>query len=179
MSPRAACRLEALGFEKVYDYELGIADWKAAGLPLGGEGIGYQVAADAMRPDIPTCEPSENVGDVGKRVEDAGWEDCVVIDCGDQVVGRLRASSWTQEASLAVSEVMQLGPTTVRPNELLDKLVKRMDRRLTPLIVVATRQGGLLGVVLRDDAHRVLKGEPPEMVWAECAGCPGQWRPAS
>ena len=30
MSPRAACRLEALGFTRVYDYVDGIADWKAA-----------------------------------------------------------------------------------------------------------------------------------------------------
>jgi rhodanese-related sulfurtransferase len=32
MSPRAACRLEAIGFEEVYDYATGISDWKAAGL---------------------------------------------------------------------------------------------------------------------------------------------------
>ncbi len=37
MSPRAACRLEALGFEQVYDYVLGIADWKAAGIPIEGD----------------------------------------------------------------------------------------------------------------------------------------------
>ena len=76
-----------------------------------------------------------------------------------------------------VGDVLQLGPATVRPNEGLDKLVTRMDRRPTSLIVVATPQGGLLGVVLREDAHRVLTGEAPEMVWVECAGCPGQWRP--
>ncbi len=37
MSPRAACRLEALGFEQVYDYVLGIADWNAAGIPIEGD----------------------------------------------------------------------------------------------------------------------------------------------
>ncbi len=177
MSPRAACRLEALGFETVLDYELGIADWRAAGLPTDGEGVIFQVAADAMRPDIPTCKPSEKIGEVHKRVSEAGWEDCIVVDCGDQVVGRLRASSWGEDESLTVVDVMQIAPTTVRPNEPLDKLVKRMDRRPTPLIVVATPQGGLLGVVLRDDAHRLLSGESPEMVWTECEGCPGQWRP--
>lgn len=177
MSPRAACRLEAIGFEKIYDYELGIADWKGAGLPTDGEGITFQVAADAMRPDIPTCEPQETIGAVRVRVQEAGWEDCIVVGCGDQVVGRLRARSWSEDASVLVGDVMQLGPATVRPNEALDKLVTRMDHRPTSLIVVATPQGGLLGVVLREDAHRVLSGEAPEMVWVECAGCPGQWRP--
>ena len=36
MSPRAACRLDALGFNQVYDYTLGFADWKAAGEPIEG-----------------------------------------------------------------------------------------------------------------------------------------------
>ncbi len=179
MSPRAACQLEALGFEKVYDYELGIADWKAAGLPVDGDGPLVQTAADAMRPDVPTCEPSELVGDVRKRVEGTRWEYCFVIDCDNQVVGRLRSTSWTKDQNLSAGEAMELGPTTVRANEILDRLVKRMDRRPTPLVIVTTPQGGLLGVVLREDAHRLLSGEPPDMVWADCAGCPGQWSPIS
>ncbi|CAN5858074.1 hypothetical protein BH23ACT4_BH23ACT4_15200 [soil metagenome] len=53
MSPRAGTRLEALGFEQVYDYVLGKADRKAAGLPLEGHSPDYQTVADAMRPDVP------------------------------------------------------------------------------------------------------------------------------
>ena len=178
MSPRAACRLEALEFEKVYDYVGGIADWKAAGRAVEGDGPRIQTAVDAMRPDIPTCDPSETIGEVGQRVRAEGWEDCVVLECGTLVVGRLRASTWDLDPLLTVGEVMQTGPSTVRANGPLSKLVERMDRRPTPLVVVATPQGELLGVVLRDEAKRVLSGEPPEMVWAECEGCPGQWRPA-
>jgi rhodanese-related sulfurtransferase len=33
-SPKAARRMEDLGYEKVYDYEAGKEDWKAAGLPV-------------------------------------------------------------------------------------------------------------------------------------------------
>jgi rhodanese-related sulfurtransferase len=33
-SPKAARRMEALGYKKVYDYEAGKMDWKAAGLPV-------------------------------------------------------------------------------------------------------------------------------------------------
>ena len=36
MSPRAACRLESLGFGEVYDYVAGKLDWMAAGLPTEG-----------------------------------------------------------------------------------------------------------------------------------------------
>ena len=34
MSPRSAWRLEGLGFERVYDYVPGKADWFASGLPF-------------------------------------------------------------------------------------------------------------------------------------------------
>lgn len=179
MSPRAACRLEAFGFTQVYDYVLGKADWKASGLELEGNATQYQTVADAMRPDIPTCEPTETIGKVRKRVEDAGWNDCIVIDCDGIVVGRLRESSWSVDPATAASDAMQSGPTTVRPDGVLDNLVKRMDRGPTPLVVVTTPQGRLLGVVVREDARRILDGEAPEMVWAECAGCPGQWKPVS
>lgn len=33
-SPRAAKRMTALGYERVYDYEAGKMDWKAGGLPI-------------------------------------------------------------------------------------------------------------------------------------------------
>jgi hypothetical protein len=34
MSPRAAWRLEGMGFTEVYDYPPGKADWSASGLPM-------------------------------------------------------------------------------------------------------------------------------------------------
>lgn len=36
MSPRAAARLEGIGFEQVYDYTAGKVDWGSFGLPLEG-----------------------------------------------------------------------------------------------------------------------------------------------
>jgi hypothetical protein len=51
MSPRAAWRLEGLGFERVYDYVPGKADWFASGLPF---------------------RPNEPVGKMAKRMQDRG-----------------------------------------------------------------------------------------------------------
>jgi Mg/Co/Ni transporter MgtE len=178
MSPRAACRLEALGFETVYDYEMGIADWKAAGLPLAGPGVGYQVASDAMRPDIPICSPTETLGEVERRVRASDWVDCLVVECDTKVVGRIRSSAWETRSDVLVEEVMEPGPTTVRANEPLEQLVERMDRRPTNLVIVTTPQGDLLGVVIRKEARRLLQGEHTELIWADCDGCPGQWRAA-
>jgi CBS domain-containing protein len=176
MSPRAACRLEAIGFAEVYDYVLGIADWKAAGLPTEGEALDTQRIADATRPDIPTATANESLGAVLDRTTDAGWDEALVVDCDGIVIGRLRRTSWEHERDIPVESVMELGPTTVRPNMLLEPLVKRMEERGTNLVTVTTAQGMLIGVVLRTEAQRLLAGDPPEQIWVDCDGCPGRWK---
>lgn len=93
MSPRAACRLEALGYA-VYDYVDGIADWKAAGLPTECTGEPGQTVTDATRADVPTCRPAEPIGEIRPRVIDAGWEVCVVVDCDGLAIGRIRESGF-------------------------------------------------------------------------------------
>jgi len=61
MSPRAASRLESLGFEQVYDYVAGKADWGSAGLPLeGAEGSETRAGAH-VRLDAPNCRPEDRL----------------------------------------------------------------------------------------------------------------------
>jgi hypothetical protein len=50
-----------------------------------------------------------------------------------------------------------------------------MARRPTKLVIVTTPQGFLIGVLLRQEAERLLTGERPELIWRDCEGCPGQW----
>jgi hypothetical protein len=160
----------------VHDYTLGIADWKAAGLPLEGSAAAVQVVGDATRPDIPTCGPEEELGAVSDRIETSGWDETLVIDCDGVVIGRLRGRAWDQERQSRVVDVMEPGPTTVRPNGALAPLVERMEKRGTKLVTVTDAQGVLIGVLIADEARRVIAGEPPERIWADCDGCPGQWR---
>lgn len=178
MSPRAACRLEALGFEQVYDYTAGIADWRGAGLDVEGtEDTGLRIS-DATRPDIPTSQPHESLGIARRRAGQAGWDEALVVDCDGIVVGRLRGSAWDADPDREVDTVMEPGPTTVRPDGSLHGLVERMDAHGTRLVVVSDPQGHLIGVVLADDARRLATGESPERVWKDCIGCPGRWAPA-
>lgn len=173
MSPRAACRLEALGFTDVYDYVLGIADWKAAGLRTEGSGDDEQRVQHAIRPDFPTCDPDEQVTEVKGRVFDSGWDECFVVDCDGMAVGRLRGQAWDTEG--AVVDVMEIGPSTVRPDGQLQPLVERMSKRGTKLVAVTTPQGALLGVLIREEGERFIAGEPPQQIWRGCEGCPGRW----
>ena len=58
MSPRAASRLESIGFERVYNYVAGKADWGSAGLALEGENGSETRAGAHIRTDVPTCRPA-------------------------------------------------------------------------------------------------------------------------
>jgi CBS domain-containing protein len=156
MSPRAACRLEQLGFERVYDYVGGIADWKAAGLRVEGDGKQGLRVADATTGDAPTCDVGERVGEVRDRARAAGWETCVVVAGDGVVVGRLRSPAWDTEASAMVGELMEPGPSTVRPDAALEPLVRRMRKKSTPQVLVTTPEGTLIGVLFFEDADRLV-----------------------
>ncbi len=159
----------------MYDYTAGIADWKAAGLATEGSSTGAQHIADATRGDVPTCTPEETMGAVSARTRSAEWDECVVVDCDDLVVGRLRTRAWDADDGATVEQTMESGPTTVRPDQLLEPLVGRMRERGTQLVLVTTPQGELIGAVIREEAEQLLAGTPPERIWQDCDGCPGRW----
>jgi CBS-domain-containing membrane protein len=160
MSPRAACRLAALGY-RVYDYVDGIADWKAAGLPTEGTAEPGQRVIDATRSDVPTCQQDDTIGQIRSRVIDEGWDLCVVLDCDGMAIGRIRGDGFESPDDRRVVEVMEPGPSTVRPDQPLQPLVERMHDRDAPNVIVTTPQGKLVGILLRDEADQLLAGEPP------------------
>src|SRR6266540_322570 len=92
MSPRAACRLEQLGFPEVYDYTAGKADWLAHGLETEGEQAGVLRARHAVRADVVTASIEEPVGEVRARVAASPYGFALVVAADGTVVGRLRAA---------------------------------------------------------------------------------------
>jgi CBS domain-containing protein len=148
MSPRAAWRLEAVGFEQVYDYVAGKADWGAAGLPREGRAAAARTAGDAA-PEVPTCGLADDLQQVRERVRASGWDHCVVVN-GDRIVlGRLGRRALARDDAATVEEAMTEGPSTVRPNEPLDPLLERLERDGLETALVTTADGELVGVVRR------------------------------
>ncbi len=156
MSPRAAWRLESLGFTQVYDYVAGEADWFASGLPREGRDAAVPRAGDAARHDVPTCRPTDDVGAAWERVREAGWDTCVVVNHEGVVLGRLRGKAFEADPARAVEQVMETGPTTIRPDERLEGIVGRMRDQRVESIVVTTPEGRLVGVLRRADAGQHL-----------------------
>jgi CBS domain-containing protein len=151
MSPRAAWRLEQLGYGPVYDYAAGKADWLAAGLPTVRAERSERRALDAADRDPPTCRPDDLADDV---VAAGAVTSFVVISERRVVVGRYRAGEPAARGSTRVGDLMEPGPTTVRAHEPLAPLLDRMARRRVGEVIVTTPEGELLGVVRRPNEDR-------------------------
>jgi CBS domain-containing protein len=158
MSPRAASRLESIGFEQVYDYVAGKADWGSAGLPLeGAEGIETRAGAH-VRTDVPTCRPHDRLRAVCERLDESGWDTCFVVDERRVVLGRLGRRAIRGREDVTAEEAMALGPSTIRPSARLRNMVERMEKQKLTNLPVTTSDGRLVGLLLREDAERAVAG---------------------
>jgi CBS domain-containing protein len=157
MSPRAAWRLESIGFSNVYDYVAGKADWGASGLPL--QGTTGPRAGEHARSDVPTCRLDERLPDVRARVSSIGWDTCLVVNEERVVLGRLGRRALAREEDVAVEEAMSSGPSTIRPNVTLQTIVERLRSKNLASAVVTRSDGTLVGVLRREDAELALTGK--------------------
>ena len=151
MSPRAACRLETLGFEQVYDYVTGKADWLARGLPTEGERAGERRVGEVARQDVVTCLRSERLGDVQPRVESSPYGFALVVADGDVLLGRLRRAALQGDPEVTAEAAMEPGPSTVRIDMTQNKLAERLDKGSYKTAVVTNPEGVLVGVARRED----------------------------
>ncbi len=156
MSPRAAWRLESLGFTHVFDYVAGKADWFAGGLPKEGKLADVPRAGDIARRDIPTCHLTDHLSDAQARVQATDGTMCIVVNNTGVVLGRLRKEAFHSDPTVTVEMVMESGPTTIRPDTFLESITKRMRERKVDSIVVTTSDGRLVGVLHRKDAEQYL-----------------------
>jgi CBS-domain-containing membrane protein len=158
MSPRAACRLEGLGFHDVYDYAPGKVDWVAAGLPTeGSEAEGPRTGDIAVR-SVPTCHPHDPVSAAVADMDAVGWDSSMVLDEDGVVVGRLyRSDARDAHERALVEAIMRPGPSTFRPDVPLDELAGYMRRHEIETAPVTTGQGHLVGIALLDDIEEQLR----------------------
>ena len=87
---------------------------------------------------------------------EVGRDVCIVINSEGIVQGRLKLAALSEKPDVTVEEAMELGSTTIRPNEPLTPLVDRMKKRGVHTIVVTDLRGKLFGVLYRDYAERSM-----------------------
>ena len=151
MSPRAAARLDSLGFEAVYDYAPSKVDYLARGLPREGEKADEQRAADLLRDDFVRCRLEDRIDRVKSELETSPYGFALVVDENDVLLGRLRGSALHGEGTTPAEEVMEAGPSTIRADTSVEKLRERLVGRGLNFAVVTTPDGVLMGIVCRAD----------------------------
>ena len=150
-------RLAGFGFEQVYDYVAGKADWGSFGLPLEGRRDSVTRVGAYARTDVPVCGLGDRLEEVCERVREAGWDTCFVVDERRVVLGRLGRSTVAGGGEVSIEEAMTLGPSTVRPSYGLNEAVERMQAQGLTSLPVTRSDGVLIGLLQRVEAEQALE----------------------
>src|SRR5213076_640210 len=86
LSARAAWRLESMGFQEVYRYTAGKADWLAAGWETEGTEAKKARIRQMIHKDVPTCSLRELLEDVKSRRR-PNQDMCIVVNDRNIVLG--------------------------------------------------------------------------------------------
>ena len=156
MSPRAAARLETLGFDKVYDYVSGKSDWIAARLPTVGQSAGLPTAGNTLRAGDSIGHAGERLGDVARRVRAEGQDELIVVDDQHVVLGRIRGATFDEDPDTLIEDVMRPGPATIRPDTLLETVVATLGSAGVASTLVTDPDGRFIGTVYLEDARSRL-----------------------
>ena len=146
LSARAAWRLESMGFQEVYRYTPGKADWLAAGWETEGTQAKKVRIRQMIHKDVPTCSLRERLDDVKSRRR-PNYDLCVVLNDRNIVLGVIQGEAWDANPLARVSEVMQPGPRTIRPDlepKDAQRILKNYDAASA---IVTTSDGELLGII--------------------------------
>jgi len=155
LSPRAAWRLESLGFDKVFDYVPGKVDWLAYGLPVEGEQAEFPMVIDRMERDVPTCQLDDSLAEAKRRAEKLGFNLCPVVNKQGIVLGLIREEMWKDDLDVSAESVMQLGPITFRPSYSVDDATEFLSKHDWGSALVTSSDGKLMGIL--DASYRRRK----------------------
>jgi rhodanese-related sulfurtransferase len=147
LSARAVWRLESMGFQEVYRYTAGKADWLANGYETEGTHARRPRLKDLANTNVQTCLLRDRMQDVQNRR--GNGEICVVMNHRKIVMGIIHGDIWNADPLARVSDVMQPGPRTFRPNHDPKEVLNVMRKEDLEHALVTTSEGELLGVLKR------------------------------
>ena len=132
----------------------GKVDWLAHNLPVEGERATPPTAGRLMRDDMVRAAPEDRVPAVREAIAHSPYPFALVTGPDGMLLGRVRASELDGAADRPVGELMDLGPSTVRPHRAAGELAKSLADRDLRWAIVTTPEGRLLGVVTRRDLEQ-------------------------
>ena len=133
----------------MYDYVLGKVDWLARMQPVEGERAGEERVGHFARSDVVTCGLGDDVIEIGERIDASPYGFALVLAEEGTILGRLRRSAIREAGSGTAEDLMNPGPSTVRPDQDVDELRAKLDSKGLKTAIVSTPEGKLIGVVTR------------------------------
>jgi hypothetical protein len=128
-------------------------------MPIEGERAGEATAGDLARDDVVTCGLDDQVGPVRERVARSPYPFALVISSG-VVLGRLRASMLDCDPRLRAEEIMEPGPSTVRPHKTAASVAGDLAGRELRWAIVTSPEGRLIGVAARAELEAAATDWP-------------------
>jgi len=153
LSPRAAARLETLGFEMVFDYVAGKQDWLASDLPIEGQLAQAGIIGKLADRNVPTCFLTEKANEALNRPGEESQDFCVVVDNAGVVLGLLRNGA-VDNGNRSIDQLMEPGPTTFRPHLSIEQMADYAEKKNLDPILVTTSDGRLVGALRTKDLRR-------------------------
>ena len=98
-----------------------------------------------------TCGPDDAVGGIRESVAASPYPFALVQGERGVLLGRLRASMLDCDPELPASEVMEPGPSTVRPHKTAAAVAADLGAKELRWAIVTTPEGQLIGVAARTE----------------------------
>ena len=108
-----------------------------------------------VRDDVVRSRLDDRTGAAAKQIESSPYDFALVTGPGGVLLGLLPASA-VQNANPEepVSEVMEAGPSTVRPQRSVESTLSRLHGQGLDWAIVTTPEGRLIGVTSREELER-------------------------
>jgi CBS domain-containing protein len=127
-------------------------DWLARNLPVEGTASETPTIGRRLRTDVVTARLNEPAAGVRTQVARSAHSFALVTTDDGILLGRLRGAALAAaEPALPVGEVMEAGPSTLRPHEPAAEVRARLEDRGLAYAIVTDPDGRLLGTVQAAD----------------------------
>ena len=128
-------------------YVAGKQDWLAFDLPFEGSLAESRTAAHSAIKDVPVCGPLDRVGEVRRRAQQAGWQECIVTSEKRVVLGLLQNEAWLTGDEVPAQDAMDPAPLTLRPHLSWESVLEKMHAQETNAALVTKPDGKLIGLL--------------------------------
>ena len=137
-------------------------DWLVHQRPIEGERAAEPTVGQCARADVVTCTLMDQVGRIRELVETSPYPFALVKSAEGVLLGRLRASMLECDPKLRAEDVMEPGPSTVRPHKTAAGVARDLAEKDLRFAIVTTPLGELIGVATRTELAAAAEGAPLE-----------------